>query len=205
VNFASALTRTIGRSKPMTQADSVHSTPPTNTSATNPPGPVDPTRRRLLTIAAGSIAGFSPAIASALPDDPIFAAIKRHRAASIVWNAAVDVRADFPEGRAPLTDEEREQCDLLDDAVAAARDTLEQTGVNLIGTVPTTVGGIASAIAYIQRQMRDDGTFMPFDIEFQFDDGYAGDGGVVLGWIDAFLNTMAVAVSELDVGKAMQS
>jgi hypothetical protein len=35
----------------MTQADSVHSTPPTNTSATNP---VDPTRRGFITLAAGA-------------------------------------------------------------------------------------------------------------------------------------------------------
>jgi hypothetical protein len=45
----------------MTKADRVHSTPPTNTSATNPPGPVDPTRRHLLTIAAGG------AVAAAIP------------------------------------------------------------------------------------------------------------------------------------------
>jgi hypothetical protein len=38
----------------MTQADSVLSTPPTNTSATNPPGPVDPTRRGFITLAAGA-------------------------------------------------------------------------------------------------------------------------------------------------------
>jgi hypothetical protein len=72
-------------------------------------------------------------------------------------------------------------------------------------TAPTTVGGIANAIAYIQRQMRDDGTFMPFDIQFQFDVGYEGDGASVLGWIDAFLNTMAAAVSELDAGKTVRS
>jgi two-component system OmpR family response regulator len=36
----------------MTQADSVHSTPPTNTSANNQPSPVDPTRRRFLSVAA---------------------------------------------------------------------------------------------------------------------------------------------------------
>ncbi len=37
----------------MAKATSVHSTPPANTSANNPSGPVDPTRRRLLTVAAG--------------------------------------------------------------------------------------------------------------------------------------------------------
>jgi hypothetical protein len=46
--------------------------------------------------------------------------------------------------------------------------------------------------------MRDDGTYMPFDIEFHYDVGYEGDSAVVLGWIDRFLNTIAGAVSELD-------
>jgi hypothetical protein len=39
---------------------------------------------------------------------------------------------------------------------------------------------------------------MPYDIEFQFDDLYAGDGGVVLAWIDVWLDTIAGAVSALD-------
>jgi hypothetical protein len=38
---------------PMTKATRVHSTPPTSTSATNPPRPVDQARRHLLTVAAG--------------------------------------------------------------------------------------------------------------------------------------------------------
>jgi hypothetical protein len=50
----------------MTQADCVFSTPPTNTSATNPSGPVDPTRRRLLTVAAGGAVAALP-IAAAAP------------------------------------------------------------------------------------------------------------------------------------------
>jgi hypothetical protein len=165
--------------------------------------PVDPTRRHFLSVAAGgaaAIATAAPAIAGLAEPDPIFAAIERHRKAGIVWDAAVDVRSVFPEGPEPMTDKKWEQRNLLDDAVDDARDTLEQTGVNLISTVPTTVGGIASAIAYIQRQMRDDGTFMPSDIELEFDDGYEGDGGVVLGWIDVFLNTIADAA-----GKAVQS
>ncbi len=55
----------------MTQADRVLSTPPTNTSANNPPRPVDPTRRRFLAVAAvGSIAGAgSLAVAAATPTD----------------------------------------------------------------------------------------------------------------------------------------
>ena len=71
----------------MTQADSVLSTPPTNTSAL----PVDPTRRRLLTIATGG------AVAAAIPTtvgmaaavDPIFAAIDEHRKAQAAHLAAI--------------------------------------------------------------------------------------------------------------------
>jgi hypothetical protein len=195
----------------MTQADSVLSTPPTNTSAL----PVDPTRRRFINIAAGAslVSVGSLVAAAAVPNaspearhrpDPIFAAIERHRSAGIVWDAAVDVRSVFPEGPAPMTDEAWEQRETLDDAVSEARCALSKAGEDLIRTVPTTAGGIAHAIAHIQRQMRDDGTFMPFAIEFHYDVGYEGDSAVVLGWIDAFLNTIAVAVSEFDPAPVVQ-
>jgi hypothetical protein len=68
---------------PMTQADSVLSTPPTNT-------PIDPTRRHLLTVAAGgavaALTTASPTIAARAPD-PIFAAIATHRKAHATMQA----------------------------------------------------------------------------------------------------------------------
>jgi hypothetical protein len=190
----------------MTQADSVHSTPLTNTSAIQ----AQSSRRTFLAQAAGVAAGGAalgaglPLPASAATPDPIFAAIERHRAAGIVWDAAVDVRSVFPEGSEPMTDEQWEQRETLDDAVSEARCALSEAGMDLIRTVPTTVGGICGAIAYIQRQMRDDGTFMPFDIGFHYDVGYEGDSAVVFGWLDAFLNTIASAVSEFDPALAVQ-
>jgi hypothetical protein len=53
----------------MTRADRVLSTPPTNTSATNPARPVDPTRRGFITLAAGaSVASVGTlAVAAAMP------------------------------------------------------------------------------------------------------------------------------------------
>jgi hypothetical protein len=69
---------------------------------------------------------WSPPLLAAPAADPIYAVIERHKAAGIVWNAAVDVRA--PE---PMTDK---KSNLLDDAVDDARSTLEQTGVDLINT-----------------------------------------------------------------------
>ena len=87
-----------------------------------------------------------------------------------------------------------------EEAVEDARDPLEKAGLDLINTAPTTATGITTAIRYMQRQMRTDGTYMPYDIEFEFDDLYEGDRGVVLAWIDVFFNTIADAA-----GKAVQS
>ena len=49
----------------MTKADRVLSTPPTSMSATRPSGPVDPTRRRLLIVAAGGTVAEAIPIAEA--------------------------------------------------------------------------------------------------------------------------------------------
>jgi hypothetical protein len=57
--------------------------------------PVDPTRRRFLTVAAGATT-LTVAPARAAPAvDPIYAAIERHKAACVPWDAAIDVRAEF--------------------------------------------------------------------------------------------------------------
>jgi hypothetical protein len=60
----------------MTQADSVHSTPPSNT-------PIDPKRRRFLSVAAGGAvtAAIPTTVAMATAVDPIFAAIDNHKKA----------------------------------------------------------------------------------------------------------------------------
>jgi hypothetical protein len=173
--------------------------------------PIDPMRRRFLTVAAGaSVASVGTlavaAIATGAPPaalavDPIYAAIERHKAAALIWDAAVDVRADFPE--LDMDDEQAKQRDLLDEAVDAAWDPCEQTGIELVTTKPTTHAGMVAAIRYIRIQMRDDGTFMPHGLEFEFNSGSEGDGGETLGWVDAFLDTLASATAALD--KAVQS
>jgi hypothetical protein len=173
--------------------------------------PVDTTRRHFLTVAAGaSVASVGTlavaAIATGAPPaalavDPIYAAIERHKAAALIWDAAVDVRADFPE--LDMDDEQAKQRDLLDEAVDAAWDPCEQTGIELVTTKPTTHAGMVAAIRYIRIQMRDDGTFMPHGLEFEFNSGSEGDGGETLGWVDAFLDTLASATAALD--KAVQS
>src|ERR1700675_1208700 len=80
----------------MAKADSVHSTPPTNTSARH-------SRRSILGAIAGSaavasgIAGLSPAIAAALPADPIYAVIEAHRRACTEHVEAVHIHMAFEE------------------------------------------------------------------------------------------------------------
>jgi hypothetical protein len=184
----------------MTQADSVYSTPPTSTSAKQ-------SRRSILgAIAAGSIAALASTIAepattaAALAADPIYAVIERHKAAGAIWEAAVDVRADFPDLH--MNDEQVEQCELLDETEDAAWESCEQAGIDLVTTKPTTHAGMVAAIRYIRIQMRDDGTFMPHGLEYE----NGGDAQETMGWIDAFLDTLADAATELDlVGKAVRS
>jgi hypothetical protein len=99
----------------MIEADRVHSTPPTRTPISQN-SPVDPTRRHFLTTAAGaSVASVGTLAVAAMPApdsgacvaDPIYAAIERHQAAAIVWAAAEDVWAKFPDGPEPMTIERR--------------------------------------------------------------------------------------------------
>jgi hypothetical protein len=185
----------------MTQADSVHSTPPTN-SPISQNSLVDPTRRRFLTAAAaGSIAGITPTFAAALPADPIYAAIELHKQTAAVWDAAVDVRSNFNDLH--MTAEQREQRDELDDAVEDAWAPCEQAGIDMVTAKPTTPAGIVAAIAYIRIQMRDDGPYMPLRMEFEYSSGSEGDSKQTMGWIDAFLETIASATAEL--GNAVAS
>jgi hypothetical protein len=187
----------------MTKADSVLSTPRTTASKINPP--VDLMRRHLLTIGAGG------AVAAAIPTgavagiptsvDPIYAAIERHKQTCIVWEAAVDIRSNFND--LDMTDEQRERRDELDDAVEDAWEPCEQAGIDLINTEPTTRAGIVAAITYIRIQMRDDGTYMPHGVKFEYTEGCAGDSPETMGWIEAFLDAIASAAAEL--GKGVQS
>ena len=72
----------------------------------------------------------------------------------------------------------------------------------MINTAPTTLAGIIAAIAYIRIQMRDDGDYMVHNLVL--DTG--GDAQETIGWIDAFLDTIADAATDLDrARKAVQA
>jgi hypothetical protein len=185
----------------MIEAESVLSTPPTNT-------PIDTTRRHFLTVAAGaSVASVGTLAVAAMPtaaalaaSDPIYEAIARHQAAAIVWDAAVDVWANFP-GAEPMPIERRIERERTTSEMGKARDALDDAGVDLINTSPTTLGGIVRALNYIREQMpQDDGIYMPGDMRLADDT----DGEYPVAWIEAFLDTIEHAADELDrAGKAV--
>src|SRR3954454_17652046 len=84
----------------MTQADSVLSTPPTNTSAF----PADPTRRHLLTIAAGgAVAALAPTAAPAATD-PVFDLIEAHRRAHVAHTDALTLQDRLERAHDPGAD-----------------------------------------------------------------------------------------------------
>jgi hypothetical protein len=144
----------------MTQADSVHSTPPTNTSAIDHPmmfPPRDPTRRRFLAVAAvASVvgAGSLAAAAAMAPDapqavtaprhsrpDPVFALIEAHRKADRDFDAALDEQARLER----IGDEEG--ADLVGEAPCHAAFNAFDV---LLAAPATTLPGIVAKLAYLQ-------------------------------------------------------
>jgi hypothetical protein len=195
----------------MTQADSVLSTPPTNTSVT---------RRSVLGTAAGAAAALAAAGASPMaaaagatelppPDgfervldhqgrvwfkadgmpDPIYAAIERHKETAAIWDTAVTASSGFNDF--DTTDEQRRQRDLVEDAEHAAWQACDQAGIDLVTTEPTTPAGIIAAIRHVQIQIRDD-IYMPTSMPDQLSNRvkYEGDSPATLAWVDAYLDSL---------------
>ena len=182
----------------MAQADSVHSTPPTNTSATTPQS----SRRGFLVQAAGVAAGgvaigaglplpASPAAAAQGCDaeaDPIFAAIESHRRAVAAHGEAVETEMaveeslpdDLTQSRMTVW---RETIVETDDPrwVAAIRtrwetsNSMDDLAIDLINAEPTTVAGIEALLRYFADQ--EEGLFPE---EVSHDDGSEGAFGSYL-------------------------
>ena len=126
------------------KADSVHSTPPTNTSKIKP---VDPTRRHLLTVAAaGAVAGLIPAVllATAPVSDPAFALIAEKRAADVAHGEAIDAQdqAERNEEIDPNPVEEAFQ------RCCVACRVVNEADWRLATTPPTTLAGVAAVLRF---------------------------------------------------------
>jgi hypothetical protein len=149
----------------MTQADSVLSTPPTNTSALDHPimfPPRDPTRRRFLAVAAvasvvsaGTLAAATQApntpqaVTMPIGPDPIHDVIEAHRKAAREHTKAIDLEAAFEEAGG-IYGERREEYERLDAVTMTAHYAQVDAGRNLVNTRPTTLAGILALCRYIQ-------------------------------------------------------
>jgi hypothetical protein len=195
----------------MTQADSVLSTPPTNTSAIDHPmmfPPRDPTRRRFLTVAAGASfvgAGSLAAAAMAPPNvpqavttpvpskpDPAFALIADKRAAHIAHGEAIDAQ-DEAEGRYGIHSDEASEADDHCEAACRAAHAIDW---KLATTLPTSLAGVAAVLRFA-NEIEDGG------MEWPNTDAVGPDG-----WHYQLRATMAAAVEALikvPAGKAAQS
>jgi hypothetical protein len=182
----------------MIQADSVHSTPPTNTSATTP----QPSRRGFLVQAAGVAAGGAalgaglplPALpaataqSSAAEADPIFAAIEAHRAAIAAHDQAVGIENSLEES---LPKEQRQSRMKVwektivgtDDPswIAAvqtrweASESMDDLAIDVLNTEPTTAAGVDALLRYFAGQEKE-----LFPYEVSHDDGSEGAFGAFL-------------------------
>jgi hypothetical protein len=122
-------------------------------------------------------------------DDPIHLAIERHRNAARLWAAAVAVHAAFPDGANPMTLEQQRQ---IDAAVAGARLSLIDAGLDLIECAPTTLEGIVAALEYMRERLRFDGVDMPENIII---DSLVDN--VPVSWVTVFIDTLVDAAGDL--------
>jgi hypothetical protein len=200
----------------MTQADSVLSTPPTNTSAIDHPMtflPVDPTRRRFLAVAAvasvvsaGTLAAataMDPSVPATvtvpIEPDPIYAVIEAHRKAAREHIAALDIHCSFEEcGMQGEKLQEYERLVALTDVAWVA---MAEARYALVNTKPTTLAGILALCRYIEPLFGEtDQPDLPEYIDYD-DDTQA--------YIpEAFAYVIGRAIEELmkaPAGKAVQS
>jgi hypothetical protein len=181
----------------MTQADSVHSTPPTNTSTTR--------RNILSTIAAAGATALTltPARAAAPAPDPIYAAIERHKALTVPFDAAWDARGHFNDS-GECDEKPSDELRRLNDAIDAAGPPMEEAAYDLFNTVPTTPAGIVAAIRVIQiyYSAGDNSGHMPRGQWLYEDEDDPRNGR---DWLECFLDTIADAVDAMRLDQAVQS
>jgi hypothetical protein len=207
INTPTSLTRATKDAGPMTQADRVYITPPTNTSAIDHPimfPPRDPTRRRFLAAAAGASvvsAGTLAAATLTAPSvlvavtisrqsrpDPVFALIAEKRAADAAHCEAIGAEEKAEEHGIGL--------DEASDRALAACHAAHAIDWKLATTLPTTLAGIAAVLRFANEHEDAGG-------EWPNTDAVGPDG-----WHYQLRATMAAAIEALikaPAGKAVLS
>jgi hypothetical protein len=111
--------------------------------------PVDPTRRRFLSVAAGGTvaAAIPTAVLAAADPDPAFALIAEKLAADVAHCEAIDIQGEI-EGRG----------DFRSDAAIEAQDNsgaachyVNEVDWKLATTLPTTLAGVAAVLRFAKR------------------------------------------------------
>jgi hypothetical protein len=182
----------------MTQADSVHSTPPTNTSAIDAPRSTAKPRSRRSVLGAIAAATAAVTVAGARPTDaapaidPIFALIAEKRAADVAHCEAIDeqdeAESDHEYGSAVVDEAWQRCCD--------ACGVVNEADWRLATTPPTTLAGVAAVLRFA-NEIEDGG------MEWPTTDTVGPDG-----WHYQLRATMAAAIETLinaPAGKAVQS
>jgi hypothetical protein len=181
----------------MTQADSVHSTPPTNTSAIDQPmfPPRDPTRRRFLAVAAvasavsaGTLAAataMDPSVPAAVTipstPDPAFALIAEKLAADVAHCAAIDAQDEAEDAHgigSEAAEEAFQRC-------GVACSVVNEADWRLAMTPPTTLVGVAAVLRFA-NEIEDGG------MEWPATDAIGPDG-----WHYQLRATMAAALEAI--------
>jgi hypothetical protein len=183
----------------MTQADSVLSTPPTNTSAIDQPmfPPADPSRRRFLAVAAvasvvsagtlAAAAAMDPSVPAAVTmprhstPDPALALIADKRAADVAHCEAIDAQ-DEADGRYGSHSDEASEAD---DHCEAAGQAVNVIDWKLATTPPTTLTGVAAVLRFA-NEIEDGG------MEWPSTDAIGREG-----WHYQLRATMAAAIEAL--------
>ena len=177
----------------MAKATRVLSTPPTNT-------PIDTTRRRFLTVAAGASVGAlavaaTPATAPAGPAcaaDPAFALIRAKREADVLHSWAIDAHDAAEEWQGPSSDVARKAAERC----YAAGHAANEIDWKLATTRPTTLAGAAAVLRFANE-------IEAAGMEWPDTDTIGPDG-----WHYQLRATMAAAVEALikvPAGKAARS
>jgi hypothetical protein len=194
----------------MTQADSVHSTPPTNTPAIDNPmlPPTDPTRRRFLAVAAvasavsaGTLAAataMDPSVPAAVTisrhstPDPAFALIAEKLAADVAHGVAIDAQDEAEDVHGIGSDAAEEAFQRC----CVACGVVNEADWRLATTPPTTLAGVAAVLRFA-NEIEDAGNEWP-----------ATDTVGSEGWHYQLRATMAAALEALmkaEAGKAVRS